>query len=129
MCRALVVEDDPRVGGLLATILQREQFEATVVRSAFEARALLSADHFHLIVLDLAAPDYGWMVIEYIRQHRLSLLKSIVVISANPALDRAALNGEYPEPVCKFVLEPIDVRELVDVVHACKAVCAAPDNG
>lgn len=124
-CRALILEDDPSIAGLLSAVLAREQFAAEWVGNASDAIERIAADRYHLVVLDLMVPDHGQDVIEYIKRHQLERLRSVIVVTAAPDAIRSALRGEYPEPICKFVAKPFDMTEFVRLVHACKELCGA----
>ena len=63
--------------------------------------------------------DYYWLrerdnpeVIAYLKTHHLDLLRSVIVVSADPS----ALRGEYPQPICRFLAKPFDVDEFVNLV-------------
>lgn len=127
-CRALVLEDDRAIAGLLRSVLVREAFTVEIVSTAPEAIERVSSDRYHLVVLDLTVPDHGGDVIEYLKHHRLDALRSIVVVSAEPGAIRSALQGEYPEPICKFVAKPFDMAEFVRIVHACKELCGGNNS-
>jgi DNA-binding NtrC family response regulator len=122
-CQALVLEDDPGISRLLETILSREQFDVRLACSASEAIECLAENEFNLIVLDLVVEDHGTDVIEYLKTHRLDFLQAVVVVSAHPLAIRAALEGEYPEPICKYVAKPFELQELTSIIHACKHLC------
>jgi two-component system phosphate regulon response regulator OmpR len=52
----LVVDDDARIRGLLATFLRRQGFLVTAVDSAARARRVLGGLAFDLVVLDVMMP-------------------------------------------------------------------------
>ena len=122
---SLVLEDDRAIAGLLKAVLIREGFDVEVVSKARDAIECIGLDRYDLIVLDLMVPDHGQQVIEYIKQHHLDALRSVIVVTAAPDAIRSALRGEYPEAICKFVAKPFDVPEFVELVHACKKLCVA----
>lgn len=120
-CRALVVEDDHTISSLFQTILLRERFHVEAVRTGAQALEKIEAgDGYHLMVVDLMLPQvHGREVIEYLRTHRLERLKTVIVVSA----DNAAIHGDYPEAICKFLAKPFDIDEFVQHVHACRDDC------
>jgi len=122
-CHALVLEDDRAIAQLFVRILKREGITVEWVENGSKAIECLASDRYNLLVLDLLVPDHGDRVIEYVKHHRLDLLKSIIVVSAQPTAIRAALSGAYPEPICKFIAKPFDTPEFVRAVHACKQLC------
>jgi DNA-binding NtrC family response regulator len=106
------VEDDPAIGRLLETLLRLENFDVMLVVRAQDAIAELEAGRYHLVVLDLILPDAGETVIGYLKRNRLEVLRSIVVISAHLAAVRAAMRGEFPEPICKFLAKTFGDRRV-----------------
>ena len=59
--RILVVDDEPEVGELVAEILTREGYEATVAQSGEEALGLIRTRRFAAIVSDLRMPGMDGM--------------------------------------------------------------------
>lgn len=57
MPRALLLEDDPEIGPLLASALTREGYVTDLAPSIGDARALLDCAPFDVLVLDRALPD------------------------------------------------------------------------
>ena len=53
MPRVLVVEDDPRLGPILATLLRREGYTAHVLESAEDALRLLRSVSYDLVIADM----------------------------------------------------------------------------
>lgn len=62
-------------------------------------------------------------MIGYVKHHHLDVLRSVIVVTAAPNLIRSALRGEYPEPICEFVVKPFDLPEFIQLIHACKDLC------
>ena len=117
------MEDDPGIGSLLRALLWRENFEVMLVVRAQDAIAELESGRYHLIVLDLILPGAGETVIGYVKRNRLEVLRTIVVMSAHPAAVRAAMRGEFPEPICKFLAKPFEIDEFLAAVHGCTDPC------
>ncbi len=57
MARILIVDDEPSMRRVLATILAREQHELTEAESIAAARAALSAEPFDVLLVDQRLPD------------------------------------------------------------------------
>lgn len=121
--RALVVEDDPAVRGLVSRILSRDGFCVTEACNGREGLAFLTGSSpFQVIILDLAMPVVnGTEVLEYVRQHVPQSLHRIVVVTA----DVRALRGQLPDAVCHVLVKPFDLDAFLDAVRAC-AGNAAP---
>jgi DNA-binding NtrC family response regulator len=122
-CNALAHEPDAAIAGLLRTVLARDGFTVQVAAKSTEAIQHLASGVFNLAVVDVGVRDDGHEVIAYLKQHRLDLLKAVIVISADTRVIRSALHGQYPEPICKFVPMPFDIHEFRRAVHSCKQLC------
>lgn len=119
-CRALVIEDDPAIRSLVDAILKREGFTIDQARTGKEAIGKIDREQFHLIILDLMMPEMnGYALLRYLREHRFDVLKTIIVLSADPR----AMRGEFPEPICKFMAKPFDIHEFAAHVRTCMAEC------
>ncbi len=66
--RALVVEDDPFYAGSIGRRLARDGWAVSYADDGLEARELLTAGAFGLVVLELEIPDLnGWELLRYMR--------------------------------------------------------------
>jgi signal transduction histidine kinase len=75
--RILVVDDDPGVRGVIATMLHEHGYEAEVVADADEAFSLCESAHFDLLLTDMVTPAFdGRQIAEgaVARQPRMSVL-------------------------------------------------------
>ena len=115
--RALVVEDDAAIRGLIVRVLARDGFSVAEATDGREALAVLTdSSSFQVIVLDLAMPLLdGLEVIGHLSRHRPESLKRIVVVTANAR----ALHTQLPEGVCHVLLKPFDLEEFRAAVRAC----------
>jgi len=115
--RALVVEDDPAVRGLVSRILIRDGFCVTEACNGREAITMLAASSpFQVIILDLAMPVVnGTEVLDYVGRHMPQSLQRIVVVTANAR----ALRGQLPQAVCHLLVKPFDLDAFLDAVRAC----------
>ncbi|HEU4887680.1 MAG TPA: response regulator [Thermoanaerobaculia bacterium] len=112
---ALIVEDDPPLRGLLQTLL-RHAGEDNVVSCSDgdEAIALLVTRSFDVILLDLMMPGTdGLAVIEFLRQHRPSQLRVVLVMTA--ATDEVTERLD-PSVVHGVILKPFDNDAVVGLV-------------
>jgi CheY-like chemotaxis protein len=55
--RILVVDDDPAIGGLIAAILGKDGYTVLVAKSGSEGLSMATAEHPHLILMDITMPD------------------------------------------------------------------------
>lgn len=67
LMRLLLLEDDLQLGKALQTALAQSEFQTVWVRRVQEAKALLAADSFTVVLLDIGLPDgsgldvLGWL--------------------------------------------------------------------
>jgi len=67
--RILIVEDEPKTAAYLAKGLRDNNFIVNIASDGEEGKALITQEHYDLIVLDIMLPKYnGWEVLSFIRQ-------------------------------------------------------------
>ncbi|QXM25855.1 response regulator transcription factor [Elioraea tepida] len=105
----LVVDDDSRLRDLLRRFLEREGFRVTVAPDAVEARRLLKAMQFDLIVLDVMLPgESGLELTEAVRRERDI---PVVLLTARGAPeDRIA---GFERGADDYLAKPFEPRELL----------------
>jgi CheY-like chemotaxis protein len=109
--RVLVVDDEREIAELIAGQLAPLEVRATIAGGGEEALALLRAEHFDAITLDILMPGMdGFEVLRQIRADPELRPTPIVVVSVFSG--RHELAGEW------VVSKPIDADELRDVLAA-----------
>ena len=78
--RILIVEDDPQIRNFISYVLSAEGFASDNAATAQSAMALLTANIYDLMLLDLGLPDYDGM--DVIRKVREWSEIPIIVVSA-----------------------------------------------
>lgn len=124
MARAvLVVDDDPPLLNLLATLIGREpQVEVVACRDGEEAIVQLSARHFDVVLLDLMMPRRsGFDVVDFLREHRPAQLRVVLVLTA--ATDQFTRRLD-PNVVHGIIPKPFDTRTMLDLVRSILAAAA-----
>jgi len=118
----LVVDDDPRLRELLRRFLEREGFRVTAAGCAAEARQLLRAMQFDLIVLDVMLPgESGLELTEAIRRDRDV---PVVLLTARGAPeDRIA---GFERGADDYLAKPFEPRELALRIRTILRRLAAP---
>jgi DNA-binding NtrC family response regulator len=122
-CNALAHEPDAAIARLVRAVLARDGFTVQLAATSREAIHHLASGIFNLAVVDAGVREDGHEVIAYLKDHRLDLLKGLIVISADTRVIRSALQGQYPEHICKFMAKPFDIHEFRQAVHSCKQLC------
>jgi two-component system OmpR family response regulator len=87
--RLLVVEDDPRIAGVLVKGLHKQGYAAESVESGGGAIARIEAGDVDVMLLDLGLPDIDGLDVLRMLRERGSDLPVIVVTSRSDPRDRA----------------------------------------
>jgi DNA-binding response OmpR family regulator len=110
----LLVEDEPSIGDLVRTYLERDGFRVTWVRSGEKALIELAATKIALVVLDIGLPGIdGFEVCRRIRAR--SQVPILMLTARDEEIDRIAgleLGAD------DYVPKPFSPRELVARVNA-----------
>ena len=122
--RILVVDDDPSILRLVATILRREKYHVDTANGGREALSKLESAQYDVIVLDLMMPDISGVDVLRSLEARHTRMRCVIVLSAASSLDVAhSVNSN----VFSALRKPFDNEALVDAVRRCiDAVCDVP---
>lgn len=113
--RIMIVDDDPKLSGLLAIILNRMGgYEVKEENRSFSAVATARAFQPHLILLDVDMPgkDGGMVSAELNRDPKLSKVPIIFVTSLVSKNEAGMRNGK------RYLAKPVDPHLLLDTVTA-----------
>jgi DNA-binding response OmpR family regulator len=114
--RALVVEDDDGIVGLVRRVLQREEFTVECVRTGAEAIELMKVVAYDLLIIDLVLPLVsGEEVMTFIDATQPTTLRRVIVMTASPR----KLSSAFLERICKVLAKPFDIDELVLMAREC----------
>ena len=107
--RILIVEDDPQIRNFISYVLSAEGFASDNAATAQSAMALLTANIYDLMLLDLGLPDYDGMdVIRKVREW--SEIPIIVVSARDQDQEKAqALDSGADD----YLTKPFSVEELL----------------
>jgi DNA-binding response OmpR family regulator len=113
--RILIVEDDPRVGTVVETVLRDEAFEVDRAGDGHEAIALALASEYHLVLLDYMLPGRsGPEVAGALRQAGRRMPILMLTARDDPDDLRRALQAGVNDVMGK----PFRLGELLDRIHA-----------
>jgi CheY-like chemotaxis protein len=113
-CPILVVEDDPELRDMMATLLAVEGYEPTTAANGREALEQLRAGFApHVILLDLMMPIMnGWEFrAEQQRDPQLAGIPVVIVTAL-------AVNHRQPLGAEAILTKPLDFERLLAVVRA-----------
>ncbi len=110
----LVVDDDRDIRDLLARFLERHGFRVSTARDAREARRVLAAGHYQLVVLDLMLP--GELGLDFARWLRGQGSLPIVMLTAMGEETDRIIGLELGAD--DYLAKPFNPRELLARVRA-----------
>jgi DNA-binding response OmpR family regulator len=115
--RILVVDDEPNIGQIVASILTAEGYEARVVQTGFDCIDAVRAEPFDLILLDIGMPEMdGFQVCEALAVHQPERRPPIILLTGRTDLD-TRVSGMH-HGVTEYLTKPINRHELVARVRA-----------
>jgi signal transduction histidine kinase/DNA-binding response OmpR family regulator len=113
--RVLIVEDDYRVAGLLASALE-DQFQVSVAANCREGIALAKSQLPDVVLCDLFLPDQpGFEVLKAVRSNRMTMDALFLMITASVSeLDREA---GIRLGVDQFIHKPVSARTIRGIIR------------
>ena len=113
--RVLVIDDDADVRRMLTSALKRKSLFIDEASDGGEAIALLSANDYAVVLLDLIMPKVdGFSVIDSMQDRPTPPI--LLVVSG---ADREVLADVKSPKVHAILKKPFDPHEIADVVSAC----------
>ena len=111
----LVVDDDPLILRVVATVLDLEEFEVITATSASEALDLLASARPHLVVSDIMMPEMdGFELCQVIRDDPATAKLPVILLTARDSdVDRqrgADVGGDA------YLTKPFSPLELIDEI-------------
>jgi DNA-binding response OmpR family regulator len=115
--RILIVDDEPSIGKIVASILAAEGHETRVVTNGFECIDAVRAEPFDLLLLDVGMPEMdGFQVCEALAVHQRERRLPIILLTGRTDLE-TRVSGMH-HGVTEYLTKPINRHELVARVRA-----------
>jgi DNA-binding response OmpR family regulator len=115
--RILVVDDEPKIVGIVAAYLQRDGYRVSRAEDGRTALDAARADVPDLVVLDLMLPGVsGWDVCRELRRNPRTARVPIIMLTARDEIADRVVGLELGAD--DYVVKPFDPKELVARVHA-----------
>jgi DNA-binding response OmpR family regulator len=112
--RVLLLDDDPSMQRLVATLLKREGFRVDVFLTGREAIAAIDSEPYSVLLLDLMMPHEGGItVIRHLESKNSDKLKRVIVLTGSPD----SVIGTIRASVAGVVQKPFAVDELIGAVR------------
>ena len=117
--RLLIVEDDPEVAELFATILRAQNYRVDIAYSGQAALERLALYSYQVLTLDIELPDMsGIELIKQLRSNATTQYLPIVVISANLDTERLANRKSSIYTGIEWLQKPQSMAAIVKAVKA-----------
>lgn len=114
--RLLVVEDEPDVAEVLATMLGRSGYRVDVAHTGEQAMKALAETSYDALTLDLMLPDVsGLEIIRRVRQQPHTAALPIFVVSAKMEEGRLAINGDFSG--IEWLAKPVDEARMLERIE------------
>lgn len=113
----LVVEDEPDIASLLATILGNAGYRVDVAENAATASHLLAVRHYAAVCLDLMLPDRnGLSVVREIRSTPKTATLPVIIVSAYNDEGKLAIAGQCI--ALDWIEKPFDSQRLLTAIKS-----------
>ncbi len=117
--RALVVDDDPSARGFFSRLLTLEGYEVATASNGLEAKNLVRAAEFELVLSDINMPGMGGVqLLHAVREFDLDV--PVILITGAPSLETATKAVEYG--AMRYLVKPVKPADLREVVHSAQAL-------
>ena len=114
--RALIVEDDGAILGLVKIVLERENFTVEGVKRAAAAMELLGTVAYDLLIVDLMLPEIGGeALLDFLEATQPKYLRRVIVTTASPA----KMSCDFLHRICHLLAKPFDIDQLVLIAREC----------
>ncbi len=112
--RVLLLDDDPAIQRLVATMLRREGLRVDVVSAGAQAIEKIGSNKYDALLLDLMAPTEGGItVIQHLKKVNPQLLKRVILVTASPESVLKSIAGDAAAVVHK----PFEAEQLIAKVN------------
>jgi DNA-binding response OmpR family regulator len=113
--RVLVVEDERKLAGALASAFEAEQYDVVVALDGNDASARAAAEAFDAVILDLMLPGQsGLTILQTLRQRRNQT--PVLILTARDAIEDRVLGLDLGAD--DYLVKPFALPELLARVRA-----------
>jgi len=112
--RLLLLDDDPSIQRLMATVLRRAGFRVDLVSTGTAAIEKLAKIEYKALLLDVMTPtEGGFTVVRHLKKARPELLHRVILVTASPETVLKTVSGN----VAAVVHKPFTPEQLVKTVR------------
>jgi DNA-binding response OmpR family regulator len=112
--QVLIVEDDPKMAGLLSLILKQAGYNPVPAHGALEGMHLLEENGIDLILLDVMMDDLdGWTLLRSIKENDKLRDIPVLVVSARHPLEDPDVTAAHASLIEGYLVKPFLTHELL----------------
>ena len=113
----LGIDDNSDINMLLGTVLKASGHDYTSVTNGREGINLIKQNHYDVVLLDLAMPEFsGFDVLEALKKEGLIEKQNIVLLTASSMTDED-INKILQKGVRSYIRKPLDITTLVEKIE------------
>lgn len=112
--RLLLLDDDPAMQRLMATVLRRAGYRVDIVSAGAQAIEKIGRFAYDALLLDLMTPTEGGMtVVRHLKKQKPEMLRRVLLVTGSPPAVLKTVAGD----VAAVVQKPFEAAELVATVE------------
>ncbi len=112
--RVLLLDDDPAMQRLVATVLRREGLRVDVVSAGAQAIEKIARNEYDALLLDLMTPTEGGItVMRHLKKANPQLLKRVILVTASPE----SVLKSVASDAAAVVHKPFEAEQLIAKVN------------
>jgi DNA-binding response OmpR family regulator len=112
----LIIDDNEQITKMLTTFLGLKNHKCTVANDGKQGLALIQENHYDVVLLDLAMPEFdGYAVIESLESQDMLKNNKIIVFTAS-TITQEGLDELVNRGVSSYILKPIDIDLLLSKI-------------
>ena len=112
--RVLIVDDELDLLETLVKRLKRRAIDATGIDSGIKALALLEAEHFDVVILDVRMP--GMDGIETLKEMKKKRpLMEVIMLTGHGSVESGVQGMQYG--AFDYVMKPANIDDLLEKIH------------
>ena len=115
--KLLVIDDSKEITEMISFYLESQGISCRVVNDGKEGLELIRSNHFDIILLDLAMPEFtGYDVLTALRKENLLSGNNIFIFTASSVND-SAINDWLDMGARGILRKPVSIDDLAELVE------------
>ena len=111
--KILIIEDDINGSKSLSFILEKKNYETSIVHTGFDAISIAQKNFFDIVLMDLKLPDI--LGTELIRPLKAKNPEVDILLMTAFASIKTAVKS-LNEGVCAYITKPLNIDELLSIL-------------